>query len=60
MTREIELSAGTIEHEDTGGGGPAILLVPGTPAGLHRTLAGDRQRGIPLAALGCVSWGKRS
>jgi pimeloyl-ACP methyl ester carboxylesterase len=29
MTREIELSAGTIEYEDTGGDGPAIVLVGG-------------------------------
>jgi len=29
MTREIGLSAGTIEYEDTGGEGPAIVLLPG-------------------------------
>ena len=29
MTREIDLSAGTIEYEDTGGEGPAIVLLPG-------------------------------
>jgi pimeloyl-ACP methyl ester carboxylesterase len=29
MTREIELSAGTIEYEDTGGDGPAIVLLGG-------------------------------
>jgi pimeloyl-ACP methyl ester carboxylesterase len=29
MAREIELSAGTIEYEDTGGDGPAIVLLPG-------------------------------
>jgi pimeloyl-ACP methyl ester carboxylesterase len=29
MRREIELSAGTIEYEDTGGQGPAIVLLPG-------------------------------
>lgn len=29
MTRQIELSAGTIEYEDTGGEGPAIVLLPG-------------------------------
>ena len=29
QTREIELSAGTIEYEDTGGDGPAIVLLPG-------------------------------
>jgi pimeloyl-ACP methyl ester carboxylesterase len=28
-TRRIELSAGTIEYEDTGGRGPAIVLLPG-------------------------------
>ena len=27
--REIELSAGTIEFEDTGGEGPAVVLVHG-------------------------------
>jgi pimeloyl-ACP methyl ester carboxylesterase len=26
---QIELSAGTIEYEDTGGKGPAIVLLPG-------------------------------
>jgi pimeloyl-ACP methyl ester carboxylesterase len=29
MTRDIELSAGRIEYEDTGGAGPAIVLLPG-------------------------------
>jgi pimeloyl-ACP methyl ester carboxylesterase len=29
MTSDIELSAGTIEYEDTGGDGPAIVLLPG-------------------------------
>jgi pimeloyl-ACP methyl ester carboxylesterase len=29
MTRDIELSAGTIDYEDTGGDGPAIVLLPG-------------------------------
>jgi pimeloyl-ACP methyl ester carboxylesterase len=29
MTRDVELSAGTIEYEDTGGEGPAIVLLPG-------------------------------
>jgi pimeloyl-ACP methyl ester carboxylesterase len=29
MTREIELSAGTIEYEDSGGDGPPIVLLPG-------------------------------
>jgi pimeloyl-ACP methyl ester carboxylesterase len=29
MTREIGLSAGTIEYEDTGGEGPAIVLLAG-------------------------------
>jgi pimeloyl-ACP methyl ester carboxylesterase len=29
MTSDIELSAGTIEYEDTGGEGPAIVLLPG-------------------------------
>ncbi len=29
MTSRIELSAGTIEYEDTGGEGPAIVLLPG-------------------------------
>jgi pimeloyl-ACP methyl ester carboxylesterase len=29
MTNDIELSAGTIECEDTGGEGPAIVLLPG-------------------------------
>jgi pimeloyl-ACP methyl ester carboxylesterase len=29
LTSEIELSAGTIEYEDTGGDGPAIVLLPG-------------------------------
>jgi pimeloyl-ACP methyl ester carboxylesterase len=29
MTRDLELSAGTIEYEDTGGQGPAIVLLPG-------------------------------
>src|SRR5215218_63721 len=29
MTHEIELSAGTIEYEDTGGEGPAVVLLPG-------------------------------
>jgi pimeloyl-ACP methyl ester carboxylesterase len=29
MTREIEMSAGTIEYEDTGGEGPAIVLLGG-------------------------------
>ena len=29
MTREIDLSAGTIEYEDIGGEGPAIVLLPG-------------------------------
>jgi pimeloyl-ACP methyl ester carboxylesterase len=29
MTTDIELSAGTIEIEDTGGEGPAIVLLPG-------------------------------
>jgi pimeloyl-ACP methyl ester carboxylesterase len=29
MTRRIELSAGTIEYEDTGGDGPAIVLLGG-------------------------------
>jgi pimeloyl-ACP methyl ester carboxylesterase len=29
MTRKIELSAGTIEYEDTGGAGPAIVLLGG-------------------------------
>jgi pimeloyl-ACP methyl ester carboxylesterase len=28
-TRDVELSAGTIEYEDTGGEGPAIVLLPG-------------------------------
>jgi pimeloyl-ACP methyl ester carboxylesterase len=28
-TSQIELSAGTIEYEDTGGDGPAIVLLPG-------------------------------
>jgi pimeloyl-ACP methyl ester carboxylesterase len=28
-THEIELSAGTIAYEDTGGGGPVVVLVPG-------------------------------
>jgi pimeloyl-ACP methyl ester carboxylesterase len=27
--RDIELSAGTIEYEDTGGDGPAVVLLPG-------------------------------
>jgi pimeloyl-ACP methyl ester carboxylesterase len=27
--REIELSAGMIEYEDTGGGGPVVVLLPG-------------------------------
>ena len=26
---EIELSAGTIDYEDTGGAGPTIVLLPG-------------------------------
>ena len=29
MTRDLDLSAGTIEYEDTGGQGPAIVLLPG-------------------------------
>jgi len=29
MTRQIELSAGTIDYEDTGGDGPAIVLLGG-------------------------------
>jgi pimeloyl-ACP methyl ester carboxylesterase len=29
MTRAIELSAGTIEYEDTGGTGPTIVFLPG-------------------------------
>src|SRR5215217_9446317 len=29
MTRQIELSAGTVEYEDTGGEGPAIVLLGG-------------------------------
>jgi pimeloyl-ACP methyl ester carboxylesterase len=29
MTRAIDLSAGTIEYEDTGGTGPAVVLLPG-------------------------------
>jgi pimeloyl-ACP methyl ester carboxylesterase len=29
ITSQIELSAGTIEYEDTGGEGPAIVLLPG-------------------------------
>jgi pimeloyl-ACP methyl ester carboxylesterase len=29
MTRQIELPAGTIEYQDTGGEGPAIVLLPG-------------------------------
>src|SRR3982751_4867091 len=29
MTRAIELSAGTIEYEDTGGAGPTIVFLPG-------------------------------
>jgi len=29
MTRDVELSAGTIEYEDTGGEGPAIVMLPG-------------------------------
>ena len=29
MTKQIELSAGTIEYEDTGGAEPAIVLLPG-------------------------------
>lgn len=29
MTRQIELSAGSIEYEDTGGEGPAIVLLGG-------------------------------
>jgi len=29
MTNYVELSAGTIEYEDTGGEGPAIVLLPG-------------------------------
>jgi pimeloyl-ACP methyl ester carboxylesterase len=29
MPSQIELSAGTIEYEDTGGDGPAIVLLPG-------------------------------
>jgi pimeloyl-ACP methyl ester carboxylesterase len=29
VTRQIDLSAGTIEYEDTGGDGPAIVLLPG-------------------------------
>ncbi len=29
MTRQIEMSAGTIEYEDTGGEGPAIVLLGG-------------------------------
>jgi pimeloyl-ACP methyl ester carboxylesterase len=29
MTSDIELSAGTIEYEDTGGEGPAVVLLPG-------------------------------
>ena len=28
-TRQVELSAGTIEHEDTGGEGPPIVLLHG-------------------------------
>ena len=28
-TRQVELSAGTIEHEDTGGEGPPIVLLDG-------------------------------
>ena len=29
MTQQIVLSAGTIEYEDTGGGGPVIVLLRG-------------------------------
>jgi pimeloyl-ACP methyl ester carboxylesterase len=43
MTRQIELSAGTIEYEDTGGEGPAIVLLGGlmTDASLWEDVIAD-------------------
>ena len=43
MTRRIELSAGTIEHEDTGGEGPATVLLGGlmTDASLWEGVIAD-------------------
>jgi pimeloyl-ACP methyl ester carboxylesterase len=46
MTRRIELSAGTIEYEDTGGEGPAIVLLGGLmmDASLWETVIADLSR----------------
>jgi pimeloyl-ACP methyl ester carboxylesterase len=43
MVSQIELSAGTIEYEDTGGDGPAIVLLPGLmmDASLWEQVIGD-------------------
>jgi pimeloyl-ACP methyl ester carboxylesterase len=43
MVSRIELSAGTIEYEDTGGDGPAIVLLPGLmmDASLWEQVIGD-------------------
>jgi pimeloyl-ACP methyl ester carboxylesterase len=52
MTHEIELSAGTIEYQDTGGEGPAIVLLPGLmmDASLWRDVISDLSPDQPCIA----------
>ena len=37
LTRQIGLSAGTIEYQDTGGNGPPIVLLHGLPQERQRS-----------------------
>ena len=48
MTRQIELSAGTIEYEDTGGEGPAIVLLR-RPHDGRLAVGGRDRRSVPRA-----------
>jgi pimeloyl-ACP methyl ester carboxylesterase len=56
--REIELSAGTIEYEDTGGGAPAIVFLPGLLmdaslwADVTARLSPDHRCVVPVLPLG--------
>ena len=49
---EVELSAGAIEYEDTGGSGPAIVFVHGLimDGSLWRHVVGRPALGLPLCA----------
>ena len=58
MTSRIELSAGTIEYEDTGGEGPAIvqLLAYDGPAHIRRRVVAKTRDALGYESVRVPAW----